>query len=299
MTEIAQRTPMEEVCAKVSSAAFGKVIAQALPPNVSLDTFTRVTLTAIQANPELITVDRQTLYSSIVRCAQDGLRPDGREAALVVFNDKKKGTVAQYMPMIGGLRKVLAEHGLQLTAQIVMENDEFDYRLGDTTSVTHRPPKLGKPRGEIIGAYAIIRDNDGKMVGDPEVMARAEIETIRAISRSSTSPYGPWTRHYGEMCRKTVARRAFKQAPLGPLTERQTSLLQAADAEFEFEQPARTMTVEEANLSSTLNAQAPPSATTVGPHDVIEAEPVDEREEESFEERAERAQRERAARAAS
>jgi len=296
-TAVAKRTPMSEVCETIASAEFSKKLAQALPPNVSVDRFTRVALTAIQTNPELITADRASLYNSVIRCAQDGLIPDGREAALVIFKSKK-GVLVQYMPMIGGLRKVLAEHGFQLAANVVKENDTFDYQLGDEPFVKHKPPKLGKDRGDTIGAYAIIRDEQGRMVGDPEVMSRGEIEEIRKISRAATSEYGPWVNHYDEMCRKTVGRRAFKQAPLGPLTERQTAVMQAADAEFEFEQPPR-MTEEEANLSASLAAQVPGEQRGPDDRDIEDAEfaPVDEGQE-SFEERAERAQRARAAQVA-
>lgn len=284
---------MQEVCETVASPEFGRKIAQALPPNVTLEKFTRITLTAIQTNPELITADRQSLFNSVLKCAADGLAPDGREAALVIFKSKK-GILCQYMPMIGGLRKVLAEHGFGLAAEVVYENDDFDYQLGDNPHLRHKPPKLGKPRGDLIGAYAIIRDLTSEKVVVTEVMERAEIEKVRKISRSATSEYGPWVNWYEEQCRKTVGRRAYKQAPLGPLDQRQSALLQAADAEFEFhEEPA--MSEEEANLHVTLNATAPVS--TEVPDDNIEEaefEPV----QETFEEAAERAQRNRAAKAA-
>jgi len=293
--ELAKLTPMQQVCETIASREFGQKLAQALPANVSLDRFRRVTLTAIQQNPELITADRGSLYNSVIRCAQDGLQPDGREAALVIF--KTKGVLkAQYLPMVGGLRKVLAQHGYALTAQVVHEYDTFDYQLGDDPWLKHKPPKLGKPRGEIVGAYALVKDTQGRLIIEPEVMSRAEIEEVRRVSRAATSEYGPWVNWYAEMCRKTVARRAFKQVPLGDLDENVTELLRAADADVDFGEPDR-MSLEEANLSASLAPGA--LMHEDGPVDVIEGEaqealPVDE--PESFEARAERAMRERAAR---
>lgn len=297
-TAVVKRTPMQEVCETIASEDFGRKVAQALPPNVTLGKFTRVTLTAVQTNPELITADRQSLYNSVIRCAQDGLIPDNREAALVIFKTKGK-LLVQYMPMIGGLRKVLAKHGYRLSANVVHENDEFDYQLGDDPYLKHKPPKLGKPRGEIIGAYAIVTDETKQMVIPPEVMARDEIEAVRKVSRAANSEYGPWVNWFGEMCRKTVGRRAFKQTPLGDLDEQSVRLMQAADAEFEFAQPP-VMTEDEANVSASLATGVPVSSD--GPVDVIEdadfAPVADDQPVETFEERAERAQRERASRAA-
>src|SRR5438552_225044 len=87
MSEMVKRTPLQEVCETITTS-LGPQIQQALPAKVTLERFTRATLTAVQQNPELITVDKRSLYNSIVRCAQDGLLPDGREAALVIFSEK-------------------------------------------------------------------------------------------------------------------------------------------------------------------------------------------------------------------
>ena len=289
-TAVARRDYVQEVCTTIASKEFGRKIQPVLPPSITLERFTRVTLTAIQMNPELVTVDNKaSLYNAVIRCAQDGLVPDNREAALVIFKNKG-GSAVQYLAMVGGLRKVLAKHGFTLLAYLVHEHDTFDYQLGDEPFVHHKPPKLGKDRGEIVGAYALVKEGDQIVV--TEVMSRDEIEKIRAISKTGKSEWGPWVNHYGEQCRKTVARRAYKQVPLGDLDERSASLLQAADAEFEFEH-GETMSVEEANVSAALSAPAPVDAD--GPVDVVDAEVVAEGEQASFEELAETAQRNRAA----
>lgn len=67
-------------------------------------------MTAVQSNPALLSADRQTLFQACMKCAQDGLLPDGREAALVIFRTKKKidnrdvwVDAVQYMPMVAGV----------------------------------------------------------------------------------------------------------------------------------------------------------------------------------------------------
>lgn len=266
MTALAQRTQMEEVEAHISSADFGQQIAQALPPNVTLDRFTRVTLTAIQQTPELITADRASLYNAVVRCAQDGLYPDSREAALVMFGNK-----VAYMPMIFGFRKIAAEHGWTIDTQAVYERDAFDFELGSNPKLTHKPPRLGTERGAIIGAYAVCTHSDGRK--QIEVMGKAEIEKVRAVSK--TSRRGPWVDWYERQAEKTVGRRAFVKLPLSDRdSERVARVLAASDDEYELVGPdGEPMTVEEANLNASLMTGTVPADS--GPVDTIDGDAVD------------------------
>jgi recombination protein RecT len=65
-------------------------LAQALPAGIAADRFIRVTLTAIQLQPELLECERKSLLLACLRAANDGLMPDGREGAFVVFKDSKR-----------------------------------------------------------------------------------------------------------------------------------------------------------------------------------------------------------------
>jgi recombination protein RecT len=76
------------------------------PPHVSVEKFKRVAMTAIQNTPALVNADRRSLFGAFVRLAQDGLLPDGREAAVVMFGNK-----AQAMPMIAGILKKIRQSG--------------------------------------------------------------------------------------------------------------------------------------------------------------------------------------------
>lgn len=217
MSDTANVPAIRQVCQTIASKEMQEKIRQALPPSVSLDRFTRTALTALQINPGIADGDRQSLYNAVVRAAQDGLLPDGREAALVLYN-VNKGTkqapqwikAVQYMPMVGGLIKRLAGAGITIDAQTVCDGDQFDYELGDDAKITHKRPKLGTPRGEIIGAYAIARLANGTVMR--EVMDRQEIDQIRAASKSKDG--GPWSQWFGEMARKSVIRRLAKRLPI-------------------------------------------------------------------------------------
>jgi recombination protein RecT len=179
----------------------------ALPPHIPVEKFKRVALTAIQNTPALVNADRRSLFGSFVRLAQDGLLPDGREAAIVMFGNK-----AQAMPMIAGILKKIRQSGevAKVSAQVVYANDQFVVKYGFDEDVEHIPPALNEPRGEPIGAYATAVLKDGSQL--LEVMSLEDIEKVRKVSRAANN--GPWVSWFGEMARKTVMRRLAKRLPM-------------------------------------------------------------------------------------
>lgn len=190
----------------------------ALPAHIPVERFKRVLLTAVQNSPQLATADRRTFFNSAMKCAQDGLLPDGREAALVIYKMKVKVKekdvwidAVQYMPMIAGLRKKVRNSGEIATwdAKVVYEKDEFDFEEGLEPHLKHKPFIDGDP-GKVRAAYSVARLKSGETTF--EVMSVYQIERIRALSKAKDGP--AWKEHYGEMCRKTVARRHSKVLPM-------------------------------------------------------------------------------------
>jgi len=177
----------------------------ALPAHVSVDKFVRVTLTAVQTNPQLLEADRRTLFAAATKAAQMGLLPDGREGAIVTFKNQ-----AQWMPMVAGIMKLVRNSGEISTwsVQAVYENDHFDFCLGDEEHITHKPALAN--RGKLIAVYSIVTMKDGEK--SREVMSVEDVNQIRARSRSGNS--GPWQTDFAEMAKKTVVRRHSKRLPL-------------------------------------------------------------------------------------
>jgi recombination protein RecT len=220
---------------EIELAAYEPQIAAVLPAHIPVDRFRRIVLTALNREPALARADRRSLFTACIDCASDGLVPDGREAALVVFSTKDKRLNqyvdrVKYMPMIAGIRKRMRNSG-EVTfadAQIIHEHDLFDYRLGDEPRIEHKPALTD--RGEPIGAYAIIKLANGEVIR--EVMTLAEIDRARAASRAAKD--GPWVAWWSEMARKTVLRRAAKAAPSSAELD---TLLRRDDTPFEGEAP--------------------------------------------------------------
>lgn len=209
---------------------------KALPSHISPEKLQRTIMTAVQSSPDLLAADRQSLIVSCMKAAQDGLLPDGREAALVIFSTKVKGEwikQVQYMPMAYGLRKKIVQSGevasLQtgLVYRAEMEAGAFLYEIGLDNPIRHRPlldlPAEELSDDKIVAAYSIAKMKDGTI--SVEVMRRGEIDKIRQMSQTGAvgktyndgkpkQPKGPWVDWFGEMARKTVMRRHSKTLPM-------------------------------------------------------------------------------------
>ena len=204
----------------------------ALPAHIPVERFMRVVMTATQRNPELVQADRASLFNSSLLAAQDGLLPDGREGALVIYNMKKDGgwiKAVQWMPMIAGILKKCRNSGelSSIEAHAVRANDKFSYRIGIDEQPLHEPDWFGE-RGDVVGVYAVAKLKDGSRVS--EIMSRIEVEKVRAVSRSKDK--GPWVEWWEEMARKTVLRRLSKRLPISSDLD---DLIRRDDALYDFD----------------------------------------------------------------
>lgn len=182
---------------------------KALGPMVASDRFTRIAKSAISGNPDLASLDRNSLFKSIMQAAQDGLVIDNKEATIIPFKGK-----AQYIPMVAGLVKKIRQHSdfANLSHGIIyageLASGAFEYIKGDNESLTHRPMLFGD-RGEALGAYAIVTTKDGQKFR--AVLTKADIEKRRNAGRAGQG--GPWSGWAEEMWIKTAIKAVYKIAP--------------------------------------------------------------------------------------
>jgi recombination protein RecT len=184
----------------------------ALPPHIPAEKFIRVVMTAIQGNLELLNADRHSLIRACTMAAQDGLLPDGREAALVIYNLKGVPTV-RYTPMIGGVLKKVRNSGelASIDSHVVYADDEFDFYVDENGEHVRFRPALEDDRGERRLAFAVARTKDGGFY--IEVMTAAQVLAVKDVSRAKNA--GPWASEFeDEMWRKTVIRRLSKRLPM-------------------------------------------------------------------------------------
>jgi recombination protein RecT len=191
----------------------------ALPAHIPVERFLRVVLTAVQNNPDLITADRQSLWNSAMRSAQDGLLPDGREGAIVVYNTKIKDggrdiwiKKAQWMPMVFGILKKVRNSGeiAMVTARVVYGGDKFRYWIDDDGEHVLFEPSDKPDTNTIQRVFAMAKTKGGELYVEP--LTSADVEKVRAVSRAKDK--GPWVDWWEEMAKKTAIRRLSKRLPM-------------------------------------------------------------------------------------
>jgi phage RecT family recombinase len=200
--QMVQRTPAQQLVARVRDSEVQQEIAKALPPTVTLERFTRVTTTALLANPDIAKLDPNSVMRALIQSAAAGLIPDGKEAAIV-----GRGGSAVFQPMVGGFRRIAAEHGWTLIGKAIYENDDFAY-TAEPERVTHTPTRPGADPGALVGAWARASHKDGRALY--RVMYEREI----AKRRAQATTQKVWEKWPAEMFEKTVVRDLFADLPL-------------------------------------------------------------------------------------
>lgn len=191
---------------KLSSPGALAQFKLALPEHITPEKFQRVAMTAILNDSDLMSCDTNSIFSSLMKCAQDGLMPDKREAVIL-----KYGSTATYLPMVYGLIKRMRNSGevKAVNAYLVFEKDKFEYEIVDGVQHFNHKPYLGDDRGNMVLAYCVVKLADAEP--HIEVMMRSEIEKARNAGKAANGP--AWKNWYEEMAKKTVIHRAAKRVP--------------------------------------------------------------------------------------
>jgi recombination protein RecT len=165
----------------------------------------------------------------------------GQSAIIPYDNNKKVGgqwvtlKEAQWQMMYrGGITLALRSGQVaHVTAEAVMENDEFDYQYGSKAFLMHRPAERWgrdfKLEENWRKAYCFVRFKDG---GEHfRVMDRQQIEDIRdKSSKGKDNERMPWKTWLEEMIRKTPTKNEMKYLDLTPQLAMAVGLDDAAEA---------------------------------------------------------------------
>jgi recombination protein RecT len=193
--------------------------ALALPSHVKAERFMRICLTAVRKSPKLQRCTAESVMACLMSLSQYGLEPDGRNAHLIPFEDRRNGTVECTLIIdYKGLVELAMRSGLVSTihADVIYEGDLFEYDLGVITH--HIPWFLRKDKekppecGQQLGAFAMYKGKDGSFKS--EVLSMSELESIR--NRSKSKDNGPWVTDPGEMQKKSAFKRLSKWMVLSP-----------------------------------------------------------------------------------
>lgn len=240
---------------QIRAKALQAQIKASLPKNVSLERFTSTTITAVNHNPELLKADRQSLYNAIVKCAADGLLPDGNDAVLNIYNtntgtrDKPVWTKkVQYQRMVGGIIKQFTKAGINAYAVSVYQADKFRmWNDNDGQHVEHEPVTFG-PRGEMVGVLAVAKLPTGLSV--VEAMNLEDVDRARQASKSADN--GPWKTWFDRMAQKSVLHRLRRRVAI--MDDEASQHLNRIDDEFEVDEETGEIMNAERNVTPTPSA---------------------------------------------
>ena len=189
-------------------------IAKALPSVITPERFTRIVLSAISMNPKLSECTPSSFLGAMMTSAQLGLEVNTPLGQAYVLPYSNKGKLeAQFQLGYKGLIDLAYRSGEVeiIQAQIVYENDEFEYEYGIEPKLRHRP--ASSDRGEPVKVFAMFKTKNGGI--GYEVMSMDDVRThAQKYSKAYGSSFSPWKTNFEEMAKKTVLKRVLKYAPL-------------------------------------------------------------------------------------
>jgi recombination protein RecT len=188
-----------------------RAVERALPSHLkgNAAAYTRALVTIVKQTPDLLKCDPMTILGGLMTASQLGLEfgPLGH-CYLIPFKGQ-----AQFI--LGYKGKIdLAWRSGKLTsiaAREVRENDRFDFDYGVADSLEHKPELRGD-RGVPYAWYCM-----AKFVGGGHyfvVLDRQSVDRHRAESRSQSSEYSPWNKHFSQMAMKSAIHEATPFLPL-------------------------------------------------------------------------------------
>ncbi len=178
--------------------------------------FCRTAFVAFKREPKLLSCEASSVAIALGKAATLKLEVAGPLGHCwpIPFRDKKKGMVCQLI--IGYTAWVLLilrnSHGFVkwINAEVVRENDVFEYELGARPVLRHVPEGDDSP---MTHAYFVAGLADGQTVF--KVLTKEEVMRAKACSRGATSKDSPWNnQHEPEQWKKTAILRGRKILPI-------------------------------------------------------------------------------------
>ena len=190
-------------------------IEAALPSVITPERFTRMTLTAVNNNPDLAKCTPRSFMGAMMQAAQLGLEPStplGQAYLIPRKNYKQQTTECQFQIGYKGLIELAHRSGefKNIEARVVYENDDFEYEYGLNPKLYHKPAMTN--RGNVLcyyGVYNLVNGGFGF-----EVMSKEDIKQHAEQYSPSYHGNSPWKTSFDSMAKKTVIKRVLNYAPI-------------------------------------------------------------------------------------
>ncbi len=270
-----QLTPIGQICTAIDKMS-GSLSEQLKGTGINPERFLATAKMAVQTHSDkdrLARADRNSLYLAIKKSAGDGLMPDNREAALVVYGEQ-----VQYQPMVQGLVKLARNSGdiVSINAEVVYENDEFELFYDFDGLKFKHAPNWKEERGEPCLVWASVKLISGEVIARAYPKKRIlEISTRSKMSGNYDPKKG---KDWEEFWRKAAIRNILKYAPRSTALDK---ALDVSDSEFkaeneDFIEAETPVAQEKETKASKIIKEAEP----ISEPEILEAEIVEDSEEE-------------------
>lgn len=235
----------------------GPELAKALPKHVSPDRISRIALTALRSNPDLMRCSPGSFLGAVLSAAQLGLEVNTPLGHAYLVPYKSECTlIVGYRGMMDLARR--SGQVSTIYAHLVREGDAFHVRLGLEQSIEHVPsddPQRDKK--EVTHVYAVAKLKDGEPVF--VVLTRNQVEAYR--NRSMARNAMAWTKDWEAMAMKTAVRRLFTWLPQSA----EMAIAAAVDEAPEIGQPQAASW--DPSVTEALEAQGVPVTESEPTHD--------------------------------
>lgn len=191
---------------------------------IQADRFIRISIAALRKNPKLAECDKGSFMGALLLAAQLGLEPNsptGHCYLIPYKNFKTRTTECQFQLGYKGLMELVRRSAcvLDIYAEVVYKNDEFEIGLGLNRKIDHTP-RLDGDRGPAVLVYAVAELLQNESQSKTFAwMTVADINKVRdrspAVKFAKSQGFStPWDTDESEMQKKTVIKRLCKMLPL-------------------------------------------------------------------------------------
>jgi recombination protein RecT len=216
------------------------------PKNYSAENAARAAWLTLQetttkdGKPVLQVCSKQSIANAVLKMITQGLNTQKDQGSFVAYGSK-----LIFQREYQGSILLAKRQGMKdIKAVVIYQGDKFAFKLDPTEGkkhVTQHDQTLESLDGEIKGAYAVVKMNDGSTY--------AEIMTINDIRKSwqqgAAKGNSPAHKNFaGEMCKKTVINRACK------------GIINSSDDSDLYEEDIPEETVSEAHLNHQKETKA-------------------------------------------
>jgi recombination protein RecT len=199
--------------------------AKALPSVMPVDTFMRLVLNELRANPKLAECTTPSLLGALMTSARLGLEPGGplgqfyltpRNIKVKATRDNPEHYEQQVVPIIGykGLRDLALRSGKVSSIQsfLIREGDSFAYGSDEARGFWHewRPDPDGDEDRDWTGVLTIAQLTGG---GKPVWRHLTAKQVLSRKARGAAGDRGPWATDEEAMVRKTGIRALIPDLP--------------------------------------------------------------------------------------